>query len=51
MPKKTKTAAQHLGELHDKLQWMIENGEDTYEIRAEIEQARIDVEMEKAENK
>ena len=47
MSKKSKTAAQKLGDLQDKLRWAIENEEDTSDLRAEIEQARVEVTLER----
>ena len=46
MTKKFKTAAQRLGDLQDQLRWAIENEEDTSDLRAEIEQARVEVTLE-----
>lgn len=46
MSKKTKNAAQKLGELQDQLRWAIENEEDTYDLLSEIEQARVEVTLE-----
>ena len=46
MSKKSKTASQKLGELQDQLRWAIENEEDTSDLRAEIEQARVEVTLE-----
>jgi hypothetical protein len=46
MSKKSKTAAQRLAELQDQLRWAIENEEDTSDLRADIDQARVDVTLE-----
>jgi hypothetical protein len=46
MTRKSKTAAQHLADLQDQLRWAIENEEDTSDLRAEIEQARVEVTLE-----
>lgn len=46
MKRSSKTAAQRLGDLQDQLRWAIENEEDTSDLRAEIEQARVEVTLE-----
>lgn len=51
MSKTKKTAAQKLADLQDARQWMLENFEDTTFIDAEIEQARIEADIEKIERK